>query len=225
MPPRSMFFKKHRPKGLEFPSCQKCNESTKNSDHLAAYLSRVELVHPDNEGMIDQVKYLSGIKNNDPELLKEMIPGPAGWQASVAHRVPIGKYALYVDGPRVAHHTSIFAAKFGFAMHYERTGLPVPKGGGVAARWFSNSEIIEGRLPPAMWKMFQNPKTLRQGRFNVEDQFQYDFISKGDNSVVMCLGRIRTSCAILAITCTSTDFFDEEMVKDLKIWKPGDFAE
>jgi hypothetical protein len=36
MPPRIMFYGKRHPKGLEFASCQKCNEGTKYAGLVAA---------------------------------------------------------------------------------------------------------------------------------------------------------------------------------------------
>jgi len=40
MPPISMFEGRQRPKGLEFPSCGKCNNGTGHSDLVAAMLAR-----------------------------------------------------------------------------------------------------------------------------------------------------------------------------------------
>jgi hypothetical protein len=78
MPPVMMFRGKHRPKGLEFPSCKACNHGTSKSDLVASLLGRVwpdastELEHKEFK------KLLSAIRNNVPGLLEEMQIGKAG---------------------------------------------------------------------------------------------------------------------------------------------------
>ena len=41
MPPISIFEGRQRPKGLEFPSCQACNNNTGHADLVAAMLARL----------------------------------------------------------------------------------------------------------------------------------------------------------------------------------------
>src|SRR5450631_1800258 len=78
MPPISVFEGRQRPKGLEFPACQACNNNTGRSDLVAALLSRV---FPDTESDLqkrDIKKLLAAVSNNIPELLSEMNLGRAG---------------------------------------------------------------------------------------------------------------------------------------------------
>jgi len=43
MPPVMMFIRKQRPKGLEFPSCRKCNNGTSKSDLVASLVGRLSV--------------------------------------------------------------------------------------------------------------------------------------------------------------------------------------
>jgi hypothetical protein len=41
MPPRKMFDLRHRPNGLEFPSCTECNQGSKDVDQIASFIGRI----------------------------------------------------------------------------------------------------------------------------------------------------------------------------------------
>jgi hypothetical protein len=71
MPPRIMFHGKRRPRGLEFASCQKCNEGTKHADLVASWVGRAL---PDYSGDDQATEYraiLAALKNNIPGILEE----------------------------------------------------------------------------------------------------------------------------------------------------------
>ena len=62
-------------------------------------------------------------------------------------RAPLGQHLLYCGGPIETHHMENFSAKFGFAKHFEVTGRPIGTDGAVAARWYSNADVLEGKFP------------------------------------------------------------------------------
>ena len=187
VPPLIMFRQRYRPKGLEFPSCRSCNEGTKHGDLVAAMLGRVYPDAKTDKERDEFKKLLRSINNNIPGLLQEMYVGKAGQQISL-HRVPVhvdGNF-LRTDGPLVSSHMQTFATKLGFALFYELTKQIVPKGGGVAARWFSNHEQLEGKFPQTIFDYLLPPKTLRQGKFEVSDQFGYQWrMAEGDGGLGM----------------------------------------
>ena len=93
-------------------------------------------------------KLLRSISNNIPGLLEEMHIGRAGQKlARKSISTEIDGDFLRVDGPLVSAHMQTFAEKVGFALFYEMTKTIVPPGGGVAARWFSNVEALQGKYP------------------------------------------------------------------------------
>jgi hypothetical protein len=65
---------------------------------------------------------------------------------------PEGNF-LRTDGPLVSSHLQTFAMKLGFALYYEFTKQIVPKGAGVAARWLSNHEWLEGKFPQTIFDL------------------------------------------------------------------------
>jgi hypothetical protein len=61
MPPRIMFTGKLRPAQLEFPCCDPCNQATKHSDLLAAFLGRLLPDAETNLKQEDVKKILRGL--------------------------------------------------------------------------------------------------------------------------------------------------------------------
>jgi hypothetical protein len=52
-------------------------------------------------------------------------------------------------GPITKSCFEMMAAKFGFAIHYDKTGVIVPPGGAVEVRFRTNLELHETSLPAA----------------------------------------------------------------------------
>src|SRR5262249_2041266 len=174
MPPIAMFDDNQRPKGLEFPACRDCNNGTRLADAVASLLARA---YPDARTPDDLERLLRGVRNNIPGLLEEMQVGGAG-QALVHPNIPSmpgGAGILRVDGPILRKHIHVFGAKLGLALHFEAHGLPVPPAGGVQPMFFTNVSALRGELPTEIIKLLPAPRTLKQGKREVADQFQYSW--------------------------------------------------
>lgn len=216
MPPRGVFDKKHRPPGLEFPCCHVCNDATRRADQVAALLSRIDHEDLPPERHAELQAHLQAVFNNHPGLLEELfapsrslIPPPPGSQS------------IFVGGPILSRYMDAFAAKFGFAMHAEIHGQALARSGGVAARWFSNAEIMQAKFPAGILELMGEPETLRQGRFEVSDQFGYQWRAQDGYGVY--LGAFRRAFAIVAVSHYDFAFF--ENLGAPRVWRPGDFSE
>ncbi|MBI1252495.1 MAG: hypothetical protein GC189_13615 [Alphaproteobacteria bacterium] len=173
MPPVIMFTRRQRPKGLEFASCEACNGGTKHADLVAAYIGRSMMQASGEAETEDLLAILQALRNNLPDLLLEMRPSPD--QLTIAERELAGQKVLNVGGPLAAGFMRQFAIKLTFALYREISGRAVPESGGVLARWFSNYEARTGRVPPDVFQNLLPPRSLRQGTFDVSDQFAYSF--------------------------------------------------
>jgi hypothetical protein len=222
MPPRSVFAGKLRPQGLEFPCCEACNTGTATTDQVAALMSRILPGSTTDTAKAEIRKYLQGVSNNVPGLLEEMAGTPE-WHRSVRGRVPAGTHALRVSGPIVSEHLERFAAKFGFAMHAEFTGQPIGPGGAVAARWYSNADALDGSFPADAWDIVGPPETLRRGKIQVGDQFEYAYAVGEDGTFGMFLGTFRQSFAVLAFTTTAPRSVFDSPPTPIRLWRPGCF--
>jgi hypothetical protein len=207
MPPRIMFLARQRPKGLEFPSCQPCNEGTRLADSVAALIGRV---YPDGDPQ-EAKGLLRSVKNNIPGLIEEMHIGAAG-------------AFLRVNGPLVSMHMQTFAAKLGFALYYALTKQIVPKAGGVAARWFSNVERLEGKFPECAFKYLPPPQTLKQGKLEVSDQFVYQWRMAEGNRMGLFFAYFRLSFAVFAVVANNESLLEIETAHPMRIVRPGEIT-
>ncbi len=223
MPPRMMFRGKHRPQGLEFASCHACNAGTKHSDLVASMIGRFA---PDSEMTHDEEEFkkvLGSIKNNIPGLLEEMQISRAG-QKIAKRRLAIDGGFLRVNGPLVSSHMQQFSFKLGLALFYEVTKLIVPPTGGVAARWFSNVERMEGTFPQTIFEFLLPPSTLRQGRFHVSDQFEYSWRVADDSTMGMFFASFRRSFAVVAFASMDATRLLVETNYPVKVIRPEELT-
>jgi len=175
MPPRIMFVRKDRPKGLEFPACSACNHGTAKSDQVAAMLGRIYSDDPSEYDSDEMKGLLKAIRNNVPGLLEEMdVPDREQRRLSrwMPKPDPGGGY-IDVSGPIASTHLTVFAAKMGFALFHDHHSHPVPEAGVVRPMYFSNVQAMKGELPHEMLNLLPEQSTLRQGKKQVFSQFTY----------------------------------------------------
>jgi hypothetical protein len=224
MPPRSMFEGRQRPKGLEFPACEPCNGGTKHSDLVAAMLARCWTNSNSVEHQRELQKVLGGVANNVPGVLPEMFIGRGGEKlARKRHNLPPDAAPLRADGPILTHHVLTFAAKFGFALHYEIYGAPIPKEGGALTMWFSNAQALNDQIPPILFEMLPTPATLQQGTKSVARQFLYSF-ARTEGGHMLYFASFNQSFAVAGITAQDrTIYLKAREGGSHPIFVPGDF--
>ena len=105
---------------------------------------------------------------------------------------------LSAKGPLVNAAMRTFAAKMGLAFHYRENHRVVPSTGAVIVRWFSNVQAFTNRIPPEILQTVGSPDTLRQGKFEVKDQFMFASQSLPDGSMSTHYATFRLSFAINA---------------------------
>ena len=105
---------------------------------------------------------------------------------------------LNCDGPILNRAIHRFAAKFGFALHFKITGEILPAEGGVSTWWFTNHQALQGDIPKPLIDQMGPPDTLRQGRWEVSDQFKYSSLATPDGLMSAHFATFRFSFAICA---------------------------
>ncbi len=218
MPAKVVFLGKHRPRGLEFPSCEECNKATSNAELFAAVMTREPATPEDVEELR---KLMQGVRDTVPGLMEELFAYPP-WLGPIP--VALGQPPpLYVAGPLVHHHMRLFAAKFGFAMHHALTGVPLSAMGGVLGRWFTEPDGAHRELPNTM-KLMGLPTTLAQGVKTVRDQFEYQTYSSKTLELNCSVIRIRKSISLLAVSATDRRSLFKVNNNKWGIWAPGDLV-
>ena len=228
MPPSAMFGT-FRPNGMEFPCCDGCNQGTKRADLVASFVSTITIGEKDEVRQAQFTKLARGVRNNVPGFFEE-VQQPRGHQKLTLSSVglPTGLGVWKADGPIVSRHMLTFAAKLGFAVHYEKTGHRVRDGGGVRARWLTNKNLIESDLLDQVGAMW-GPETLRQGEAHVADRFAYRWMnSERMTGVVGAFGQrsaraIEVTFGVLALAADDVKSLEGVVAPDDLVVRPGDF--
>jgi len=155
----------------------------------------------------DVKKLLSAVANNVPQLLHEMNIGRAGEKlARKLHSLPTDAHPLRANGPLLTHHIHTFAAKFGFALHCEINGEPVPATGGVQVMWFSNVQALDDQIPQMLVDLLPSPFTLRQGTKSVAEQFKYSYATV-ECDHLLYMASFNKSFAVAGITAVDRKLY------------------
>ncbi|RWF47115.1 MAG: hypothetical protein EOS46_14695 [Mesorhizobium sp.] len=183
-PPRSIFDGKHRPKGMEFGACKECNEASREADLVVATLSRMMPDSKTEAGRVE-VKRLIRSVLSIPGFANEVRPerdklGTLIRHRDIAAQLPSWNF-LRIDGPIVARSMTIFGSKLGLALHTTTTGRILSASGAVAVQWYSNLQAYQDALPKEFLAMCGPGMTLRQGDFEVGDQFRVASVVPDDS--------------------------------------------
>lgn len=165
VPSRQMFFRRHRPQGLESPACSRCNKITGAHEQFAAMLARTFLDTDSRDAAKEIKKLIRAVHRESPAVLTEMQPS---WQQQYDFQQKMGPDhkggLLSLNGPLVNQSIQIFGAKLVVALHYHCVGDIVPAAGGVAIKWFTNWDRINDKIPESLFSLLQgDPQTLQQG--------------------------------------------------------------
>lgn len=206
-PPRAVFELRHRPRGLEFPACKVCNDGGRLDELVSAMLSRI-YPDPNSFAASEEVrKLMQAVSNNCPGLLEELIPSFR--QKKLAHRsremLPPGGGVLNCQGPLLNRAIHRFTAKIGYALHFQLTGKPVPHGGAASVWWLTNYQSLKSDMPHELLGMLGEPKTLRQGSWEVGDQFRYASIGTEEGTMSAHFATFRFSFAVCAFVAEQAD--------------------
>lgn len=221
VPPIAIFDGRQRPAGLEFSACSNCNSGSRNADEVASLLSRMfpDPVTPEQDK--EMRRRFASVHRNNPGLLAELDPSLQQRRRfrAARSRLPMQVHALNASGPLLNKEINIFAAKIGLALHYHLTNRIVPRLGGVAVRWFSNFEAATGNIPADFVAKLGTPKTLRQGRFEVSEQFMYSSLATEDGKMSAHWAGFRQSFAIAAFV--SDDISNLGTAPEGNVFPPG----
>jgi hypothetical protein len=208
MPPVAMFVSRKRPSGFEFAACEECNRTTSAADLVASFFARLDRSYSGDKTLIleaqqrrDKVAQLA------PGVLEELFRQD---KASTIWRPEHGLVAkpffkINVDGPTTKAYLTVFGAKLGMALYRQHVGHALPLHGGVHVNWYLNAGLAQStaegllqKLPGLGW--------LRQGSFEVREQFAYRY-NCDDRSVVAALAGFHSNLHIFVIATCTPDLF------------------
>lgn len=159
LPSRACFDDRAYPDGFEFPTCRTCNASTSQDEQVVAMLSR-SLSHPSAPASKAEVAtYMAGTRNNSRPEFMEMSVGMT--------RLPSGDGILGI-GDNIRAAMDRVLTRWAKAFHYMETGVIVPVGARIHAKWFTNAA---SQIPGEVFAGKER-KLTRNGR-DLGDQMMY----------------------------------------------------
>lgn len=223
IPARITFRGKHRPKGLEVPACKNCNQRTKIIDLIPAMMCRIDPHNFNDQDNADLAKILKAIGNNDASMLAELQRVSRRQKRSFDQLKAPDTYAgvLNASGPRTGLYMKKFGLKLGLALHYYTTGIVVPKIGGVAVQWYTNANLVDGSFPYEIADVLDGPRTLRQGKWHVSDEFTVSSKSTECKNGAVYLSIFRGAFAIYSFVYTDVKL--SRLANDIWFHRPGDW--
>lgn len=168
-------------------------------------------------------KLLRALSEDDPDLLVELMPSLR--QQKTWRRLNLSERfggVLNCRGPLLNAAMQRFAARAGFALHCELTKQPVPHSGGAYVRWYTNYDALSGNLPQNLIALLGEPKTLKQGHWEVPKQFMYASKGSEDGSLSAHFITFRFSFAAVAfVTCDVGAHLQMEELDKTAFYAPG----
>lgn len=177
MPPRLIFTGRKRPSGLEFAACKACNNGSRGADAAAALFSRVSMADDDHYWHGEEgIRLLFTVDRDAPGLRDEVFQDKLYRTHWIPNRQGIltRKIMLRPDGPLIKWYLDAFDAKLGMALYRHHTGTALPPDGGVMTLWYMNAGLSEAQAQ-AHLSILPVSETLRQGSFQVPEQFAYRY--------------------------------------------------
>lgn len=212
MPSRILFDSKQRPKGMEFPSCGDCQESTRKAELVVALLSRL-YPEPETQRQREEIReIMRSAEHNNRGLLAEMKTDQLETLQQLGSRafaLPTWHF-LDVSGPIAKTAIHLFARKLALAFHYDLTGEIVPKGARLFVDQYSNFHALTEGMPTEMMDYLGNEKTLRMGRQHVFEQFSWQSAQVVDGSMTAHMAYFRKSMALLLVVYPDVGDLSEE---------------
>lgn len=189
MPPRSMFRDKLRLKGMEYATCEACNNGTKGADVVAAFLSRIGQNGSEDGWEIEENKqFLSGVHQSAPGVLEEVFN--SGKARHVYVKTQGGVHLPMIKtqtGPTVKGYMDVFSAKLAMAVFREHIGCALRMDGRIETIWFLNAGLPE-QTADAMLSILPTGNTLRQGKLHATEQFAYRYNTDEKEIVAALVG-------------------------------------
>lgn len=207
VPAKILFDGKHRPKGIEVPACDQCQQYAKKHELVAAMIARLYPDASTRPQKLESKKLFQRANRAVPGLLEEMQPSPRqeARMLDIGQREKNAGGVLNMGGYLLIHSLDIFAIKMVCGLHYEKTKKIVPIGRPISTRIFSNVDALDGKIPQETLEILGKETTLQQGKWSVGDQFSYAYAIADTQDIAIYFSTFRKSFAVLGLIWKSAE--------------------
>lgn len=212
-PPRSLFIDRKWPESYEFPSCERCNSEGRKIENIIAVIYRIRLNTSVKDAHLG--KLIMGLRNNSPEIIKELESSNNGrWHRQELRKqygdmgddiYMRGYRVATIDGPKMREAMEYFGRKMGKALYYKHIGRRL-KGKLFTKSMYINRNPELLQIIANMTPMFA---TLQREFKNLSDQFTYRFNYNADLGIFCAIAGFKEQLGYLIMA------MDEEFYKSL----------
>jgi hypothetical protein len=226
MPPRSMFIGKRRPSGFEFAACDECNQATSPADLVASFFARLnQSYRADGQLTVEASDRRRKLIELAPGVLDEFFRPDRRQRVWAPHGLITTPFVqINADGPLTKAYLTVFAAKLGMALYREHIGRALPLDGAVYTKYFLNAGLSRNTAEGIL-RIMPIDATMRQGTFQVREQFAYRYNYDG-STIIAALAGFHSNMHVLAIATSRPDFFKlpEAAVPHVEMVRPGELV-
>jgi hypothetical protein len=122
-----------------------------------------------------------------------------------------------VNGPQVKRAVEDYGRKLFSALHYKEAGRILPQTGGIAWRWWSNVQVIDGELPAHFVARFRGEPTLMRRKQLLKDQFNYRYTVTRNGENWMYITEFRRAFVIAGVVAFDYKFLKKNAPSDAVI--------
>jgi hypothetical protein len=218
MPSRGLFELKQRPMGLEFASCQGCQDSTRREELAIAMFSRNYPDPPSREARKENRKIIRETGRRFPGLFQEMhIDQLAVLRelGEAAKNLPTWNFIGM--GPIAKAIIQKFGRKLAIALHFELTKEIVPLGAGLIVYPYSNYQAIIEGMPTELMEALGAEKALVMGQQHSWGTFSYQSAKLSDQPTSIHMAYFRQSFALMLAVFPNIFDVPPVMMPDLAV--------
>ncbi len=219
VPSRQNFHLREWPEGYEFPSCEPCNQSTKDAEQVVALIARIGPGPKAKSEQTEMDRIVRALRNNCPDVLLELRATPSQigeyrarpWFGELAKTGQAAPVPLSVRGPIVSRSITAVARKLFTALHYREFEKIIPAKGGIFWRWYTNVQRLDNKLPEELLSVINSRPIVKRGHHDLSDQFSYSFAKVEDGELAGYFATFWRSFALLGFV----DLDAEQLQHDL----------
>lgn len=175
IPPKLMFPKGHRPKGLETPSCRLCNRGARDSESLVSLFANMKFGEMTAVEVDHFDRVAAHVRSNTPRLIEALSPkaGQRILERKLQEELGEEVGILDVRDPQVLDLILTFGAKCALSLHWHERHELLRSGGKVVVLPFTNEQALNDQIPRQLFELLPEPSFLEQGRKTSVGRFAY----------------------------------------------------
>lgn len=231
-PPKVLFKDKKRLKGLEFPSCSRCNNGTSQLDQVASLVSMTmgSVFNKSLEGEYWE-KLARGVYNNAPEVIEILASGGEEevWDLGRGSEPLI---RTLIDKRLFQNWLNPWAVKLALAVWYQHSGRIFGTEMCARVNWITNERIMSGMSLDPFYDAAPYGNSLNMGKVNSSDQFNYKYNIDFDESIGVVLLCLHEGCIACIFLMSKQDsltryrpkqrghWFATSSLNGIQLWSP-----